>query len=284
MSSLERKNWRELLNDWNTQALAVHLRSLRRHGIAESYVGGRRDALQQTAQEYGVKLPEALFQPLGEQGSDPEVFAEARRRVEDVAAVLTPAIHTRWPNLDYFAEDYHWAVIRNVSHCFPPATDTQIAATEQRLGTTLPPSYKAFLRVSNGWLTISSRILPVEEIAWLRDKSPDWVQQWGDESIDDPAEAVRDHGIYGKQQDTTRYRRAYVKECLQLSSPLAESNCVFLLNPALVFETGESEAWFLAAWLPGAHRFKLFHELMEWMKATDLNELRRCEAQNRPLR
>ncbi len=284
MSKKDPFDWHQFLTDWNAQATAVLIPSLRRDGIAESYEGGRRDALEETAQAYGVKLPEGLFQSLGERGSDHEILAEARRRVEEVVALLNPAIHKRWPELDYFAEDYYWSVIRNGGHLFPPATDAEITAVEQRLGMTLPPSYKAFLRESNGWLTISSRILPAEQLAWLRDKSPDWVGNWGDESLDDCPEALRDHGIYGRQQDPARYRRAYLKECLEISGPIAEPNCVFLLNPSLVFETGECEAWFLAAWLPGAHRFQAFHEVMEWMKMTDLAELRRCMAKRRPLR
>jgi hypothetical protein len=47
-------------------------------------------------------------------------------------------------------------------------------------------------------------------------------------------------------------------------------------RPALVFETRECEAWFLAARLAGARRFKSFHELMDWMRTVDLRELTRC--------
>jgi len=34
---------------------------------------------------------------------------------------------------------------------FPGATEAETAAAEAHLGVTLPPSYRAFLRVSNGW-------------------------------------------------------------------------------------------------------------------------------------
>ncbi|MFI6695523.1 SMI1/KNR4 family protein [Streptomyces sp. NPDC050433] len=34
---------------------------------------------------------------------------------------------------------------------FPPAGEERIAALEQRLGATLPPSYRSFLAVSDGW-------------------------------------------------------------------------------------------------------------------------------------
>lgn len=35
--------------------------------------------------------------------------------------------------------------------CFPPAGERRTAALERRLGTALPPSYRAFLQVSDGW-------------------------------------------------------------------------------------------------------------------------------------
>jgi len=284
LDTVEQFDWRQFLEHWNTQAMAVQIRSLRRNGIAESNKGARLDALRWTAQEYGVKIPETLFDPLGEQGPDAAILSEAQRRVEEVVALLTPAIHKRWPKLDHFADDYHWTVIRHGGHFFPPATEDQIAAAERRLGITLTPSYRAFLLVSNGWLTVSSRILPVEQIAWLREKSPDWVENYGGQAERDPGQAMRDHLVYGSQQYPARYRGAYLHECVQISDTLAEINCVFLLNPALVFETGECEAWFLAAWLPGAKRFKSFQALMDWMRTVDLDELKRCETDQRPLR
>jgi hypothetical protein len=284
MSGFEDIDWRSFLEGWNTQAMSVHLRALRRNGIGDSSEGGRGDSLRAKAQRFGLKIPEGLFQPLGDLGSDAEILAEAQTRIEEVVALLKPAIRKRWPKLDSFSDDYHWAAIRHGGHYFAPAAEDEIAAAERRLGVPLPPSYKDFLRISNGWLTISSRIVPVEGIAWLRDKGPGWVENFGIGSDSDADQAMRQHLVYGKQQDPPRYRSAYVRECLQLSDTLAEINCVFLLNPALVFETGECEAWFLAAWLPGARRFKSFYELMYWMRTVDLSELNRCEEQRRPLR
>ncbi|MFF2406007.1 SMI1/KNR4 family protein [Streptomyces sp. NPDC058092] len=44
------------------------------------------------------------------------------------------------------------------SLALPAATEEQIVALEQRLGLVLPPSYRTFLRVSNGWRYASSSI------------------------------------------------------------------------------------------------------------------------------
>jgi len=56
---------------------------------------------------------------------------------------------------------------------FDGATNEEILATEERLGIRLPPSYRNFLKVSNGWRLIStgawSALLPVDKIGWFRD-------------------------------------------------------------------------------------------------------------------
>jgi hypothetical protein len=47
------------------------------------------------------------------------------------------------------------------------ATEAQLTAVEERLGTTLPPSYRSFLSVSNGWRITSSfvdRLWSTEEL------------------------------------------------------------------------------------------------------------------------
>src|SRR5579871_5153053 len=56
-----------------------------------------------------------------------------------------------------------------------PATAEEIAAAEKRLGVMLPPSYRAFLSATNGWPLFDSlveRLLPVEQIEWLRYADP----------------------------------------------------------------------------------------------------------------
>lgn len=50
---------------------------------------------------------------------------------------------------------------------FPGAGEEEIAALEDRLGTRLPPSYRSFLRASNGFLqpgVIVPRLLATDEV------------------------------------------------------------------------------------------------------------------------
>ncbi|HYF07753.1 MAG TPA: SMI1/KNR4 family protein, partial [Acetobacteraceae bacterium] len=63
----------------------------------------------------------------------------------------------------------------------PPAGEEQIAAAERRLGLRLPPSYRAFLRVTNGWHHPSSfvgMIHPVERIAPFLAENRDWAMAY----------------------------------------------------------------------------------------------------------
>lgn len=54
----------------------------------------------------------------------------------------------------------------------PPATEEQILTLEERLGTQLPPSYRNFLKVSNGIAqggTFCPPVLPFGSVGWFRD-------------------------------------------------------------------------------------------------------------------
>ncbi len=58
------------------------------------------------------------------------------------------------------------------------AGEEQILQAERRLKTMLPEYYREFLTISNGWPTDGpyvTRILPVEEIAWVSEWKRDWL-------------------------------------------------------------------------------------------------------------
>jgi hypothetical protein len=57
----------------------------------------------------------------------------------------------------------------------PPALATEIAAAQERLGRSLPRSYRDFLLVSNGWPMLSydfEQLRPVTAIGWVADVDP----------------------------------------------------------------------------------------------------------------
>lgn len=83
-----------------------------------------------------------------------------------------------------------------------PATAEQIAAAEARLGVTLPPSYREFLTITDGWPATGdfvTGIRPVGEVGWFRDLERSWFEIWRDiavaEGLSDDDE---DHALMGR--------------------------------------------------------------------------------------
>lgn len=80
----------------------------------------------------------------------------------------------------------------------PPASASGIAAAEARLGWALPPSYRSFLAVTDGWPVLSmdyGSLRPVSGIAWVRDAQPGLLEiirdasgdvEWPPDSNDGP--------------------------------------------------------------------------------------------------
>jgi hypothetical protein len=56
-------------------------------------------------------------------------------------------------------------------------------------------------------------------------------------------------------------RNEYLKTALAISEEGDAAIC--LLNPKIVTNEGEWEAWEFANWYPGARRFRSFREMME---------------------
>ncbi|RJL33649.1 SMI1/KNR4 family protein [Bailinhaonella thermotolerans] len=59
----------------------------------------------------------------------------------------------------------------------PGASEEEIAALERRLGVSLPPSYRQFLAVSDGWREFwedeePGLLLPAAKVGWTRDLDP----------------------------------------------------------------------------------------------------------------
>lgn len=134
---------------------------------------------------------------------------------------------------------------------FPPATEDQIAVAESRLGVKLPPSYREFLAVSNGWLSIGNPytggLLPVEEIERFPARSPAWF---------DIIRALP--GMAGVD-----YAYPVSDEAFENAIEIcAAREGTFLLNPLVVDESGEMEAWFFEGEI-GVRRHPSFWGLMQ---------------------
>lgn len=137
----------------------------------------------------------------------------------------------------------------------------EVRQLEERLGVALPPSYRQFLQVSNGWLDTTEsieRLLPAQEVGWLRDIEPDSVCS-GDEAPFEVSD--EEYYVYGEEQDPCTMRPEYLPHTLKISDT-PNATDVYLLNPLVVTADGEWEAWYFAHWLPGATRYRSFWDLM----------------------
>ena len=177
----------------------------------------------------------------------------------------------------------------------PGANEAQIGAVEQRLNTTLPPSYRAFLKRTNGWpvtpMGADSPLWPVAEIDWLMQKSPALLDECRARSVHPqkyhlavvPGVPATNDSI-----DTTE-----LQQVLQISGMTMHGasdynpgeagtmgyttssgwlhdyyKTVYILNPCVVTDAGEWEAWHLVvpfpgSRLPGAYRYESFYALIE---------------------
>ena len=140
---------------------------------------------------------------------------------------------------------------------YPGAGEEQILQAERCLKTMLPESYREFLKISNGWPTggpYVTRILPVEEIAWVSERKRDWLEYWK----------------LGIKLSSGRHDPSVFREMLGFDIRLLENGLeisnqdvgVYLLIPSLKSADGEWEAWCFEG-ETDAMRYRSFWDLMQ---------------------
>src|SRR5438876_777044 len=84
------------------------------------------------------------------------------------------------------------------------ASEDEVAATEKRLTTRLPPSYRAFLKASNGWRFPSISIidlLPARKVVWFREQNQEWIDAYVGPSAGLPPILDQEYFVYGARHD-----------------------------------------------------------------------------------
>ncbi|MGJ3252086.1 MAG: SMI1/KNR4 family protein [Elainellaceae cyanobacterium] len=148
---------------------------------------------------------------------------------------------------------------------YPGATEMQLSRAETRLKCVLPPSYRDFLKVTNGWRHTTPfiyKLWPVEEIEWFAVRRQDWIDTFVQQQATERTQiSDSEYWVYGDEQDCSKLRVKYLQQALEISDRGDAS--IYLLNPNIVTADGEWEAWFFGDWLPGADRYSSFKDLMQ---------------------
>ncbi len=148
---------------------------------------------------------------------------------------------------------------------FDAATGAQIEKMEKGLGYRLPPSFRAFLLTTNGWRKTTlmiGRIRPVNKIEWLEVDDPQFVDINCDNTEElKPFDGVRSEDYYA-YDGRPIFDRCHLKLTLKIGDPADGDTAIYLLNPMVMAENGEWEAWLHAHWIPGAIRYPSFAQLM----------------------
>lgn len=148
---------------------------------------------------------------------------------------------------------------------FPGASVEDLTALESRLGVALPPSYREFLATSNGCRTTgrgSIALWPTDQVRWLRDVDQELIDIWLS-SAGTPPVPDEVYFIYGEAQYSYNIRNEYLRDMLAISSRDWANQDQLWLNPRVVFEDGEWEAWSFSTEYPGAYRYRSFWDLMQ---------------------
>lgn len=145
---------------------------------------------------------------------------------------------------------------------FPPASPDEVADLERRLGRRLPPSYREFLLVTNGWRNAGPfvwRLSNTSEIGWMRDLEPRIVNIFAD-------------------PENPSSEGAIVARSLLISAE-ADAGYVFL-DPEDVDERGEWAAYDMFSWTGmGPQRYDSFYDKM-YEFYTSFKELAAQESAN----
>jgi len=147
-----------------------------------------------------------------------------------------------------------------------PASESEIQEAELRLGVSLPPSYRAFLSISNGWRPFSSfieQLLPVQGIEQFRVADPEdlgLIQKYYKEDEVSDSEYLD----YETPKHNVALRHRYYPECIVIGKAWdGGAGELVLLNPHITFPNGEWETIFFGNWLPGNWRYRSFREFVE---------------------
>lgn len=257
----EQLDWTSFLQDWNDRARRAVAAMLIKHGLAGPPALGVKEYFDTEIAKVGDSTLLAAVSPIAGSIDTAGELDAVLRQAHEQLRLLEQRLDLR------YLESYEWEVIRNDGLFHAPGDSRLLADAEQRLGVTLPPSYRAFVLASNGWIASTSKLIPLQRVQAFGQADPQYVREW---SLEPPG-GISDerYFVYGDAQQPYNIRSAYLPDCLLISEPLLEVNERLLLNPRVRFDNQELEAWFMTPRIAGAVRYRSFTELMQFMKLSD---------------
>lgn len=278
--AIEDTGWKRFLNTWNRERLDL----LRSELLWENRTALVSEAdILKAEKVFGLEYPRDIiagglhYPPRNE-----KELARVESRLgmfQEYAQAVYEDMRKHWAQRLVSYTD-HDEILRNSTLSRPPATEDRIRRAEERLGVTLPPSYKAFLRESNGWVMGDIYLNWVDHIDYLKNtKWNEWLVEEAGDLYPDGRVSDERYFNYGSDQDPIAdMRPEYLPGALMISEELMDPLGFVLLNPAVVDENGEWEAWLTVGLHEGVQRFRSFGELMELLYMREIAfARRRCD-------
>lgn len=234
--------WESFLSRWEQEVLLDMKRTFVRHVFSYNEFRPYLANIQDEALRFrlgGQILSDSLDYP----GRDPYELAEGERRLREARQRLSLLVE-KLPSIELSVE--HQAMLRD-SLRSPPAPEAAIQAAETRLNVRLPPTYRYFLSLSNGWLINKHPSLwPVDKVARLQDINPGYVRTWLEhEFIHETTEFVVTSKPLGKEEPFVTHDMdvptTALKQMLAIGADMKEGDYL-LLDPTESTEQGEWRA------------------------------------------
>ena len=166
--------WKAFLTRWNNEAFTLVKSIVLYEGISPGVTDEQLMAYEERLQK---KVPTEVFKGsrLKYPGNNEEEQRLIEHRLRQIREVILEG-HKQSPIRDYTDE-----MIAAGGAFRAPCTEEAIESAETRLNASLPPSYKAFLRISDGWLLMDTYLLPVERVDWYRNsKWLEWFEPYNE--------------------------------------------------------------------------------------------------------
>jgi hypothetical protein len=272
--SIDELGWEEFLNRWDKEVFEFLKTQTMRFGVElaglpDSQIDKSKhdDYIQRLESTLKCHLPREYF--FGGIAYPPKNLVEEQIAEEKFRAIHEALEKLFTYNNHVYGQSEHQILIRGTS-LFQPASEQEIQSAETRFGVELPPSYKDFLRVSNGCLLgLGWTLVPVSKIGWMRDLHVHFIHGDMQEYIDEGPEPVADKVYYDYdelwlvKEPFPFYRSEKFLKALLITNPRdedigADIN-IYPPWPKATYEDGEWEAF-----AQNGTRARSFKHMMEY--------------------